>query len=182
LVARAEILREKGTDRSRFMRGQVDKYTWVDIGSSYVVSDMLAAYLFGQLEHMGKITKRRGEIYNGYAAKLAPLVERGCISIPRVPQHCTANYHMFYILTADAGERAALVTHFARAGILAVWHYVPLHSSPFGRTLTASMADLPVTDDRSGRLLRLPMYYDLTDQDVADVASALLDFYDKPAA
>jgi dTDP-4-amino-4,6-dideoxygalactose transaminase len=177
LEKRAEILREKGTNRSQFLRGQVDKYTWVDIGSSYVPSDMLAAFLVGQLENMEKITARRGEIHDRYASLLAPLVERGLIRIPRVPQHCTTNYHMFYVLAADLDERTALIAHLRRAGILAVFHYVPLHSSPFARSLGVSQATLPVTDDASSRLLRLPMYYDLTDRDVTAVADAVLDFY-----
>jgi len=173
---RAEVLREKGTDRSQFLRGQVDKYTWVDVGSSYIPSDMLAAYLLGQLEHMEEITKRRGEIFDGYAAGLAPLVESGRISIPCTPQHCTTNYHMFYILTADGGERARLAAHLRQRGILAVSHYVPLHSSPFGKSFGGAPV-LPVTDDSSDRLLRLPMYFDLTDRDVAEVVSAVLAFY-----
>jgi dTDP-4-amino-4,6-dideoxygalactose transaminase len=180
-LKRAEILREKGTNRSQFLRGQVDKYTWVDVGSSYVLSDLLAAFLLGQLENMEKITARRGEIYDRYAAMLAPLVERDLISIPHVPQHCTVNYHMFYVLAADIEERARLIAHLERSGVLAVWHYVPLHSSPFAKTLGLPAAVLPVTDDRSARLLRLPMYYDLTDRDVAEVASVVLKFYGKSA-
>jgi dTDP-4-amino-4,6-dideoxygalactose transaminase len=177
LERRAEILREKGTNRSQFLRGQVDKYTWVDIGSSYVPSDMLAAFLVGQLENMDKITTRRGEIYNRYASMLAPLVEAGLIRIPSVPQHCTTNYHMFYVLTANIEERTALIAHLRRAGILAVFHYVPLHSSPFARSLGGPQMDLPVTDDASSRLVRLPMYYDLTDRETKEVAETVLDFY-----
>lgn len=174
---RAEILREKGTNRSQFLRGQVDKYTWVDVGSSYVPSDMLAAFLAGQLENMEKITARRGEIFHRYAAMLAPLAERGLIRIPVVPQHCTTNYHMFYVLAADIEERTALIAHLRAAGILAVFHYVPLHSSPFARTLDVPQTHLPVTEEFSARLLRLPMYFDLTDRDVEDVASSVLAFY-----
>ena len=177
LEKRAEILREKGTNRSQFLRGQVDKYTWVDIGSSYVPSDMLAAFLVGQLENMEKITTRRGEIYNRYAGMLAPLAERGLIHLPSVPQHCTNNFHMFYILAADLDERTALIAHLRQAGILAVFHYVPLHSSPFARSLGVPQASLPVTEDSSSRLLRLPMYFDLTDREVAEVAGCVLDFY-----
>ena len=177
LEKRAEILREKGTNRSQFLRGQVDKYTWVDIGSSYVPSDMLAAFLVGQLENMEKITTRRGEIYDRYAGLLAPLVEHGLIQIPSTPQHCTTNYHMFYVLAADIDERTALIAHLRQAGILAVFHYVPLHSSPFAQSLGVRQTSLPVTDDASSRLLRLPMYFDLTDRDVAEIAGAVLDFY-----
>jgi len=176
-VERAEILQEKGTNRSQFLRGQVDKYTWVDIGSSYVLSDMLAAFLLGQLENMEKITARRREIYLRYASMLAPLVESGLIRTPFTPEHCTPNYHMFYLLAADLAERTELIAHLLQAGILAVFHYVPLHSSPFAKSLDMPQLDLPVTDDTSNRLLRLPMYYDLSDRDVTEVAGAVLTFY-----
>jgi dTDP-4-amino-4,6-dideoxygalactose transaminase len=174
---RAEILREKGTNRSQFMRGEVDRYTWVGVGSSYVPSDMLAAFLVGQIENMEKITRRRGEIFDRYAATLAPLVERGLIRIPVVPQHSTTNYHMFYLLTADIEERTALIAHLRAAGILAVFHYVPLHSSPFAQSLGIPQTHLPWTEDLSARLLRLPMYFDLNDWEVEEVASTVLDFY-----
>ena len=177
LEKRAEILRDKGTNRSQFLRGQIDKYTWVDIGSSYVPSDMLAAFLVGQLEYMEAITARRGQIYNGYASILAPLIDAGLIQAPCIPQHCTPNYHMFYLLTADIEERTALIAHLRRAGVLAVFHYVPLHSSPFARNLGSPQADLPITDDASSRLVRLPMYYDLRDHEVKEVAEAVLNFY-----
>ncbi len=177
LEKRAEILREKGTNRSQFLRGQVDKYTWVDIGSSYILSDMLAAFLHGQLENMEKITARRSEIFNLYASLLAPLVESGRIRTPFIPEHCTTNYHMFYLLAANQDERTALIAHLRNAGILAVFHYVPLHSSPFAKSLGLSQPNLPVTDDTSSRLLRLPMYYDLNDRDVTEVAMSVLDFY-----
>jgi len=177
LEKRAEILREKGTNRSQFLRGQVDKYTWVDIGSSYVLSDMLAAFLLGQLENMEKITARRREICLRYAGMLAPLVENGLIRTPFTPGHCTTNYHMFYLLAEDLAERNALIEHLRQASILAVFHYVPLHSSPFAKSLGLPKSDLPVTDNMSSRLLRLPMYYDLSDREVAEVAEAVLDFY-----
>ena len=174
--ARAEILREKGTNRSQFLRGQVDKYTWVDIGSSYVPSDMLAAFLLGQLENMEKITIRRGEIFHRYATQLAPLASKG-IRVPIVPQHCATNHHMFYLLAANLDERTALIEHLREARILAVFHYVPLHSSPFAKSLGLPTMSLPVTDDTSSRLLRLPMYYDLTSSHVEQVVDSILDFY-----
>jgi len=177
LQPRAEILREKGTNRSQFMRGQVDKYTWVDVGSSYVLSDMLAAFLVGQIENMEKITRRRGEIFDRYVAMLAPLAERGLIRLPVVPQHCSSNYHMFYLLTADIDERTALIEHLGAAGVLAVFHYVPLHSSPFAQSLGVPQTPLPITEEVSARLVRLPMYFDLTDQEVDEVAGLVLDFY-----
>lgn len=177
LVQRAEILRDKGTNRSEFLQGQVDKYTWVDLGSSYVPSDMLAAFLLGQLENMEAITVRRGEIHHRYATMLAPLAESGRLRLPLTPQHCTTNFHMFHILTADIEERSALIRHLLAEGILAVFHYVPLHSSPFARGYGVPQTPKPVTDDVSARLLRLPMYFDLTDAEVARVAGAVLDFY-----
>ena len=175
--ARAEILREKGTNRSQFLRGQVDKYTWVDIGSSYVPSDMLAAFLLGQLENMEKITLRRGEIFHRYATLLAPLASKGLIRAPIVPRHCATNHHMFYLLAAGLDERTSLIAHLREAGILAVFHYVPLHSSPFARSLGLPILNLPITDDASSRLLRLPMYYDLTDFQINRVVDSILEFY-----
>jgi dTDP-4-amino-4,6-dideoxygalactose transaminase len=177
LEKRAELLREKGTNRSQFLRGQVDKYTWVDIGSSYALSDMLAAFLLGQLENMEKITTRRRSIFERYATILAPLAERGQIGIPFAPEHCATNHHMFYVLAADLEERTALIAHLRQVGILAVFHYVPLHSSPFARSLGAQKASLPVTNDISGRLLRLPMYYDLSDREVVEIARNVTEFY-----
>lgn len=174
---RAEILRQKGTNRSQFLRGQVDKYTWVDIGSSYVPSDMLAAFLLGQLEHLETITDKRRDIYQRYEAMLTPLAERGLLRLPVIPQHCVSNYHMFYVLAADLDQRDALIAHLKARGILAVFHYVPLHSAPHGRTLGAQNRELPVTDEASACLLRLPMYYDLSEGEVAEVGKAIYDFY-----
>jgi dTDP-4-amino-4,6-dideoxygalactose transaminase len=175
---RAEILREKGTNRSQFFRGQVDKYSWVDIGSSYVLSDMLAAFLVGQLENMERITEKRRRLYNQYLEMLAPLAERGAIRLPTIPEYCTNNYHMFFIMTSDIGERTALISHLGQAGILAVFHYVPLHSSPYGRSLGTHFKTLPITEEMSARVLRLPLYYDMSEGDAADVCEAILDFYD----
>ena len=175
---RAEILRAKGTNRSQFLRGQVDKYTWVDIGSSYVLSDMLAAFLLGQLEHMQRITSRRRAIYERYAAAFAPLSAGNRIGVPFAPSHCTTNHHMFYILAADLEERTALIAHLRDAGILAVFHYVPLHSSPFARSIGVPQVDLPVTDKVSSSLVRLPMYFDLSDHEVDQVARCVIEFYD----
>jgi len=178
---RAEILRQKGTNRSQFLRGQVDKYTWVDLGSSYVPSDMLAAFLLGQLEHMETITDKRRNLYQRYEALLTPLAERGLLKLPTIPQHCVSNYHMFHVRTADLAQRDALIAHLKAKGILAVFHYVPLHSSPHGRTLAGGDGELPVTDAASSSLLRLPMYYDMSEADVTDVATAIHDFYGSTA-
>jgi dTDP-4-amino-4,6-dideoxygalactose transaminase len=175
--SRAEILREKGTNRSQFLRGQVDKYTWVDIGSSYVPSDMLAAFLLGQLENMERITEKRFLIYKSYAEILEPLAGEGLIRLPVIPQNCTPNYHMFYIVTSNIDERSALISHLEKAGILAVFHYVPLHSSPYGQSIGGRYQQLPVTEEMSERVLRLPFYYDMSEADVASVGEAILSFY-----
>jgi len=174
---RAEIIREKGTNRSQFLRGQVDKYTWVDLGSSYVLSDVLAAFLLGQLEHMEGITARRKGIFEQYARLLAPLADRGLVRLPVVPAHCRSNYHMFYLLTAGIEERTALIEHLKRAGILAVFHYVPLHTSPVGRSLGGRDGMLPVTEEASARLLRLPLYCDMTEGEVCEVVGEVYDFF-----
>jgi dTDP-4-amino-4,6-dideoxygalactose transaminase len=179
---RAEILRDKGTNRSQFLRGQVDKYTWVDVGSSYALSDMLAAYLLGQLENMDRITSRRRAIYERYAAALAPLAADNRIGVPFGPSHCATNHHMFYVLTSDIEERTALIAHLREAGILAVFHYVPLHSSPFARSTGLPQPELPVTDRVSSCLVRLPIYYDLADHEVDEIARCVMAFYDRRAS
>jgi dTDP-4-amino-4,6-dideoxygalactose transaminase len=175
---RAEILRDKGTNRSQFLRGQVDKYTWVDVGSSYAPSDMLAAFLLGQLENMERITSQRQAIYLRYAAALALLAADSRIGVPFAPPQCVTNHHMFYVLTADLEERTALIANLRKAGILAVFHYVPLHSSPFARSIGLPQAKLPVTDKVSSCLVRLPMYYDLADHEVDQIARCVTAFYD----
>lgn len=177
MVARAEILREKGTNRSQFLRGQVDKYTWVDVGSSYVLSDVLAAMLLGQLERMEEITARRGAICGLYDRLLAPLAERGLLRLPVVPSHCTSNHHLYYVLTAGLEERTSLIEHLKHAGILATFHYVPLHTSPFGRSLGGRDGQLPETERASARLVRLPLYFDMTDDDVREVAREVCGYY-----
>jgi dTDP-4-amino-4,6-dideoxygalactose transaminase len=178
---RAEILRDKGTNRSQFLRGQVDKYSWVDVGSSYAPSDMLAAFLLGQLENMERITSRRRAIYDRYAAALAPLAAENRIGVPFSPSHCATNHHMFYLLAADLEERTALIAHLREAGILAVFHYIPLHSSPFARSIGLPQRGLPVTDKVSSCLVRLPMYYDLADHEVDQIARCVMAFYDRRA-
>jgi len=176
-TARAEMLREKGTDRRQFERGVVDKYTWKDIGSSFGPSDMLAAFLLGQLENMEAITARRSAIFHRYADRLRPLADAGQIRLPEIASRRTINYHIFYIMIADFDERTDLIEHLRRSGILAVFHYVPLHSSPFFRRFGATDTTLPNTDEASRRLLRLPMYFDLTDGEVDEVAWQIDEFY-----
>ncbi len=174
---RAEILREKGTNRSQFLRGQVDKYTWVDLGSSFVPSDILAAYLVGQLECGEQITAKRGELCAGYARRLAPLAARGLLRLPVVPEGCTGNHHMFHVIAADARARSALMDHLRSAGYMATFHYVPLHTSPVGQAQGWREGSLPVTEDLSARLLRLPLFYDMTLADTEAVAREMFTFY-----
>lgn len=174
---RAEIIREKGTNRSQFLRGQVDKYTWVDVGSSYVPSDILAAFLLGQLEAMEGITDRRRMIWETYAEALRPLADGGLLQLPYVPAECTSNYHMFYVVVKDIEERTSLIRHLRDSGIQATFHYVPLHSSPISEQLGIRSGALPVTERVASSLVRLPLYFDMTRQDALDVASDIFEFY-----
>jgi dTDP-4-amino-4,6-dideoxygalactose transaminase len=177
LAERAEIIREKGTNRSRFFRGQVDKYTWVDKGSSYVPADILAAYLLIQLQHMLQITTQRRRVWERYLAALQPLAARGLLALPTIPAHCGSNYHMFYALTDNLATRTALLNALKAVGILAVFHYVPLHTAPVGQSLGYGPGTLPVTESISDRLLRLPLYPALTDGEIDDVVRAIYSFY-----
>jgi dTDP-4-amino-4,6-dideoxygalactose transaminase len=180
MAKRAEVLREKGTNRSQFLRGQVDKYTWVDVGSSYVPSDILAAYLLGQLEAGEMITARRGELCAAYYRLLSPLAERGLLSLPVVPEGCVSNHHMFYLLAGDARTRTLLMDHLRSAGFMATFHYVPLHTSPMGRAQGWQEGSLPVTEDLSLRVLRLPLFYDMKITDAAAVCAEIFRFFDVP--
>ena len=173
LVERAEILRDKGTNRKQFFRGHVDKYTWVDVGSSYVPSEIVCAFLYAQLEMLETISARRREIHEAYRETLAPLERDGLLALPRIPDGCASNFHLFFVLVPDAEIRGELLTALGRQNINAVFHYMPLHSSPMGRTLGYEPGDLPVTESMSGRLLRLPMFYEITDGQIAAVCQAL---------
>ena len=177
MIERAEILREKGTNRSQFFRGQVDKYTWVDVGSSYLSSDILAAFLYGQLEHMEAITTQRAQLHQRYSNLLQPLAERRLLELPFIPDECQTNYHMFYVLLKDVATRQALIKHLKINGVQAVFHYVPLHSSPMGQSLGYRDGQLPVTESISDRLLRLPFFYELTYQEMDLVADLIYDFF-----
>jgi len=177
LVERAEIIRDKGTNRQKFFRGLVDKYTWVDVGSSYVPSEIVGAFLYGQLEMMGPISDRRREIYQFYRRQLKPLEAEGLLQLPYTPEDCAANYHMFYVLVKDGPTRDALMDHLHRHGIGAVFHYVPLHSSPMGRRLGGADRELPVTDSASARLVRLPFYYTITEEEQAEVVRQIATFF-----
>ena len=161
-VERAEIIREKGTNRSQFFRGQVDKYTWVDIGSSYLPSEIVAAFLYAQLEEADAITATRREIFRRYEELFNPLEEDGLLRTPVCPPECRHNAHMFYIILPTPELRDGLIDHLKSMGIMAVFHYVPLHSSPMGRRVGYAVSDLPVTEDLSARLLRLPCFFGLS--------------------
>jgi dTDP-4-amino-4,6-dideoxygalactose transaminase len=163
LIERAEIIREKGTDRSRFLRGQVDKYTWVDIGSSFLPGELIAAFLDAQLEQAGAIQARRLALFDRYMAGFADLAAAGRVTLPRWDAAATGNGHMFYLLMRDIEDRDGFIAHMRAAGILAPFHYVPLHSAPAGRRLARAHGELPVTDDVSARLVRLPMFWGLGD-------------------
>ncbi len=172
---RAEIIREKGTDRSRFVRGQVDKYTWVDIGSSYALSDLNAAFLCAQLERSEELTARRRAIWARYHDAFADLEERGLARRPRVPDGCVHNAHLYYLLVDMPGGRDAVIESLAARGVNAVFHYVPLHDAPAGLVHGRAHGDLAVTDAASRSLLRLPMWADMTTDDVEHVVEATVE-------
>ena len=174
-VERAEIIREKGTDRSRFFRGQVDKYTWVDVGSSYVPSDILAAFLLAQLEARAEVEAKRRRVWERYDAHLRPWAQEHGVQLPIVPPGCDQSHHMFYMLLSSLDRRDALIAHLKRRGILSVFHYVPLHLSGMGARFGGRPGDCPVTESVSDRLLRLPFYNDLSEDDQMQVIEAILD-------
>lgn len=176
LTARAEVLREKGTDRSRFYRGEVDKYTWVDVGSSYLPSDLLAAFLLAQLENRERIQCARQRIWRAYYEGLRSWAQINGVALPRVPVHVDQAYHMFYLVLPSREARARLIEHLKARGILAVFHYVPLHLSPMGRRFGGREGACPVTESVSDRLLRLPFYNDLSRADQDDVIESVLAF------
>jgi dTDP-4-amino-4,6-dideoxygalactose transaminase len=175
LIERAEIVREKGTNRSRFFRGEVDKYTWVDVGSSYVPSDLLAAYLLAQLEGRATIQANRRRAWEYYRANLADWAEACQVGLPTVPADCEQPYHMFYLLLPTLGDRQRFIAHLRSRGIQSVFHYVPLHTSPMGQRFGARAGDCPVTEALSDRLVRLPFYSDLAEEDQARVVAAARD-------
>lgn len=176
-VEDAEIIREKGTNRSKYFRGQIDKYTWVNYGSSYLPSDMNAAYLYAQLEKADEINDARIAAWNRYYEKLVPLAEAGKIELPTVPEGCVHNAHMFYIKAKDMEERTALISHLKANDILAVFHYVPLHTAPAGLKYGRFHGEDVYTTRESERLLRLPMYYGLTIEQVDYICGKVIEFY-----
>ena len=178
-IERAETVWEKGTDRSKFFRGEVDKYTWVDLGSSYLPSDLLAAFLYAQLENMDTIDSRRRDIFNFYFETLKPLEDQECLKLPEIPPECQSNNHLFYIVLNDENTRNALMDYMASKGIQAVFHYVPLHLSPVGRSMGYTDGQFPVTESISSRLLRLPFYYEIEREEQAEVVDTIKDFFNR---
>ena len=179
---RAEIIREKGTNRAQFFRGQVDKYTWVDLGSSFLPSDLLAAFLLAQLESAELIQARRRRVWTNYQRELAGWAGREGVRLPVVPAHCEQPFHMFYLLLPSLAERQALIAHLKAQKIMSAFHYVPLHLSPMGIRFGGRPGMCPVTEDVSDRLLRLPFYTELSEDDQARVIAVITDHVSLRAA
>ncbi|EHQ35442.1 dTDP-4-amino-4,6-dideoxygalactose transaminase [Methanoplanus limicola] len=174
VIEYAEILREKGTDRSKFFRGEVDKYTWVNIGSSFLISDILAAFLYAQVENIDEIQEKRLLVWNTYYNALKPFEDKGVIRLPIIPEYSQHNAHMFYVLFRNEEIRDMAMHKLKEAGIFAVFHYIPLHSAPMGQNYGYKKNDLPITENLSGRLLRLPMYPSLQLGEVEYITNQLL--------
>ncbi|WP_370558985.1 dTDP-4-amino-4,6-dideoxygalactose transaminase [Edwardsiella tarda] len=177
LIERAEIIREKGTNRSQFFRGQVDKYTWRDIGSSYLMSDLQAAYLWAQLEVAERINQRRLQLWQNYHDALAPLAAAGRLILPTIPAECQHNAHMFYLKLRDEAQRGALIDFLKEAEIMAVFHYIPLHSSPGGVRFGRFAGEDRYTTRESERLVRLPLFYNLPEVNQRTVINSILSFF-----
>jgi dTDP-4-amino-4,6-dideoxygalactose transaminase len=173
LIQRAEIIRDKGTNRQKFFRGEVDKYTWVEVGSSYVPSEISCAFLLAQLEEMERISQKRKELYTNYSTALNNTTQSGNITLPTIPEHCKSNYHMFYVIMETMEKRDNALQILKSEGIQAFFHYVPLHNSPIGK-LHCSNTALPVTENISFRLMRLPFFNDLTQNEQTTVIQSLI--------
>lgn len=174
---RAEIIREKGTNRSQFLEGKIDKYTWVDIGSSYLPGEIISAFLMGQLENAIEITERRQKIWNNYHKGFEQLENRRKLRRPIVPEGCEHNAHMYYILLPNSKIRLSMITYLKKKGIHAVFHYIPLHSSPAGKKYGKINGKLNNTDEAAGRILRLPIFYDITDSEVKYIITTVNKFF-----
>ncbi|MDR0217751.1 MAG: dTDP-4-amino-4,6-dideoxygalactose transaminase [Enterobacteriaceae bacterium] len=177
MITRAEVIREKGTNRTQFFRGQVDKYTWRDIGSSYLMSDLQAAFLWAQLEVADKINQRRLVLWHHYYQALKPLAEKGLLTLPAIPENREHNAHMFYIKLKDVEQRGEFNSHMKAADMLTVFHYVPLHSCPAGETFGRFHGEDRFTTSESERLVRLPMFYNITDEEQQLVISRIKEFF-----
>jgi len=176
LIERAEIIREKGTNRSRFFRGQVDKYTWVDIGSSYLPSDILAAFLYAQLENREKVQSHRQRVWESYRAGLSDWAEQHGVNLPFIPSYCEQPYHMFYMLFPNLDVRQAFITHLRDRGIMSVFHYLPLHLSDMGVRFGGRPGDCPVTERISDCLVRLPFHNALAEEEQRIIMESILEF------
>ena len=175
LLERALVIREKGTNRSRFFRGEVDKYTWVDLGSSYLPSDLLAAFLCAQLEAKEKVQEKRRRVWNRYHEALAGWAESNGVKLPVIPSDCEQAYHMFYMLLPSAEHREALISHLKSRSMLSVFHYTPLHLSEAGQKFAARPSNCPVTEEMTERLLRLPFFNDLSEDEQHQVTTAIME-------
>ncbi len=180
-INRSEIIREKGTNRTQFFRGEIDKYGWVDKGSSFLPSDLIAAFLFAQLENAILIKNRRTEIWNTYFDHLKPLEDKGLLSLPKIPEHCEHNSHMFYMLLKDKKQRNNLIQYLKSKGILAVFHYLPLHSSVMGMKYGYKKGDFPISEKISDCIIRLPFYYTLTPENQNSVINSVFNFFENGA-
>lgn len=176
-MERAEIIREKGTNRARFFRGQIDKYTWLDVGSSYLPSEILAAFLLAQLEEREAIQAQRQRIWKLYHERLSPWIGEHGVSLPTIPPGCDHPFHLYYLILPSLQKRQALIAHLKKDGISAVFHYLPLHLSDMGKSFGGRAGDCPVTEDLSDRLLRLPMFYDLAETDVEYIVNSIRVFF-----
>jgi len=177
-IERAEIIREKGTNRSQFLRGEVDKYTWMDIGSSFLPTELVGAFLYAQLEEAEKIGADRRQTFESYYRLLRPLEDKGLIRLPLMKSEEICNGHLFYIITQSLEERTRLIQYLEKSGVNAIFHYVPLHSSPGGTKYGRVCGSMSITDDLSNRLLRLPIYHEMGEEDVNRVAKLVKRFYD----
>jgi dTDP-4-amino-4,6-dideoxygalactose transaminase len=176
LVERAEIILEKGTNRRQFFRGQTDKYTWVDIGSSFVLADLLASILLAQLEAEEAICSKRGEIWNQYQADLAAWACKNGVEQPTIPAECDSSYHLYHLLLPSGGARDRLLQHLKARGIIGVFHYQALNASPMGQRLGGRIGQCPVSEDASARLVRLPMFFSLSPDEQEQVINAVATF------
>jgi dTDP-4-amino-4,6-dideoxygalactose transaminase len=177
MAGRAEIIRDKGTDRSKFLRGEVDKYSWVDVGSSYVPSEISCAFLYAQLETMDRIKTLRCQIVQRYQSRLSHLEQLGLLRLPQIPVECESSHHMYYILLPDQETRDRLIVYLRERRIRALFHFVPLHCSPMGRRLGYRDGDFPVTEQSGGRLLRLPFYTGLSEEEQETVVHSIESFF-----